>query len=331
LTQLLDDLNFWLTLFAVVAGYVVIVVALMWRGRKLRNAYESGRHEILDIHSVKEGHEIPFFLLAYSMGRLARKWEPPPFGSLSRRQKTYLWLMYRSLSDEVDQSGAEKLWTRSKFRIVLGASKIPSGKELDSLLYRARIGVHSKLIAPVLVKRIAPDFIQWLETTSDPAMWHALVDKLNYDHSIAYQTVKWIVEQPQCLAATALLATRKLEVAWWCGKAANTKFSPDEKLSIEIIKLVTRLSTKGFHRDYTFGVVGVTEPEFRAKTLVDCRSMAIPIVLKGQRSACVPPLRLLRAKFGTKAIVTKFEVGEDGVFLPGPTVPAPKRPKALIQ
>jgi hypothetical protein len=51
-----------------------------------------------------------------------------------------------------------------------------------------------------------PGFIEALASLNEPELWHLIVNEFSYDLSCTYEVLDWIVDQPECDAATAALA-----------------------------------------------------------------------------------------------------------------------------
>jgi hypothetical protein len=88
--------------------------------------------------------------------------------------------------------------------------------------------------------------IRYLEK-SGPKMWHQVAMNWNWDGD--NEPLTWMIRQPKCDSATALLIYWHGAPAWYCQYANSSEVKPHEMKTYTLIKEIEQKYSGGFYSD----------------------------------------------------------------------------------
>ncbi|WIY24801.1 hypothetical protein [Parasedimentitalea psychrophila] len=90
------------------------------------------------------------------------------------------------------------------------------------------------------------DIIPFLEVHRDQSLWFSVISQLNYDFSITYEIVKWILLQSDCDGLNAVKAFGYLSGPHFCGKHVGDRYAKNSQ-ALPLLKLITDHEQAGKH------------------------------------------------------------------------------------
>ncbi|MBZ7921988.1 DUF4274 domain-containing protein [Ensifer adhaerens] len=198
---------------------------------KLPEIYDAARAEFLSgsrasAHSKRPRHAMLGTLETISE-TTGGGGPPPAFADLTKREMRFVELLHattcmndREFKRTLTRLSKQEQKTFQQLRDIYGGPpprRSYARRMIDRVARYRRVRRQAKLDAEA--KRASdarwaaeyyfweiPDILQWLRTEAprDPDLWH-LLPGLNWDYEELYDVLLWVVTQPECDAATAIL------------------------------------------------------------------------------------------------------------------------------
>lgn len=175
------------------------------------------------------------------------------------------------------------------------------------------------------------DVVAFLSAHRDPGLWHSVVSETNYDLAWPFETMTWMVVQPDCDLALATTIYARLLGPRYCGPSPGVAGMPVEVLPVldNLSRRSSRTPTNFFYRGSRalgralglrdgpdrFRSQGYAYPDgIDPEALLRESRMSRRTLRWRERSAIAPPVSLLIERPNGTRTFGRFAVDETGIL-----------------
>ncbi|WP_299944636.1 DUF4274 domain-containing protein [uncultured Ruegeria sp.] len=156
--------------------------------------------------------------------------------------------------------------------------------------------------------------IPFLETHRDQSLWFSVVSGLNYDLPSTYETIGWIISQPDCDALVAVKAYNYLEGPYFCGKPKGDPYA-EKSDALGVLRLIAERERCGesyiVELSYDSRLMNGVTGEDQIKQSLDAQTQ----LEEDQISILDIPEFTLRAGGTGDTLIVEYSVDEDGILV----------------
>ncbi|TMV02566.1 DUF4274 domain-containing protein [Ruegeria sediminis] len=157
------------------------------------------------------------------------------------------------------------------------------------------------------------EIVPFLDVHRDQSLWFSVVAGLNYDISLTFEVIEWILAQPDCDALVAVKAFQYLAGPYFCGEPSDDPYAVKAN-ALRPLSVIVEREQAGI--DYVVGLAydnrsmdGVT-----GKRLLEEARRAKSKLTEDQQSILEIPEKTLLAGGGGAKPIEKYSVDEDGIL-----------------
>lgn len=150
--------------------------------------------------------------------------------------------------------------------------------------------------------------LSWLDANRNPDLWPHVVFQVNYDHPNALDYVEWIVSQPECDKATAVIAMGLT----YCHEAIYREI---DEHNTRIAQIICENSEAGFYTRNVVGGFEVADERTHPAHILGAIEEGCKKHLNKDEPTRLPiPLNILKSDYPNAMSQVDYMVDETGIL-----------------